>query len=236
MPTEVNAYGIEKQGARIEPMKIQRRDLLPDDVRIEIKWTGICGSDLHIGRNDWKRTLYPCVPGHEIIGIATEVGPECKKIKKGDYVAVGCMVGACLECLDCKENHEQCCLKGRISTYGSPDEKFPGKQPTYGGYSEQVLVAEHFVIKVPKALSDDPEKLKAAAPIACAGITTWVPLKAFEAGPGKQVAVAGLGGLGHMAIKLAQGLGAEVTLISRNHNKDAIAKEIGAHHVIASSN
>lgn len=234
MPTTVNAYGIQKEGDRIEPMTVTRRDVRPTDIRIEIKWTGICGSDLHIGRNDWKRTLYPCVPGHEIIGIATEVGDKCTKIKKGDYVAIGCIVGCCRECVECKEDHEQCCLVGRVSTYGSPDEYLPG-QPTYGGYSEQMIVDEHFAIKVPKSLSDDPEKLKAAAPIACAGITTWVPLKAFEAGPGKKVAVAGLGGLGHMAIKLAKGLGAEVTLISRNHNKDHIAKELGATNVISSS-
>ncbi|GMM52750.1 NADP-dependent alcohol dehydrogenase [Starmerella bacillaris] len=234
MPFTSNAYGIEKQGEPLKPIVIKRRDLQPSDVKIEIKWTGICGSDLHIGRNDWNFTSYPCVPGHEIIGVAVEVGPECTRISKGDYVAIGCLVDSCLNCIDCKEHHEQNCQLGRVGTYGAPDKHFPGQQ-TYGGYSEDIVVKEHFVIKVPESLSSNPDLLKAAAPIACAGITTWIPLKLFGVGPETKVAVAGLGGLGHMAIKLARGLGADVTLISRSHKKDALAKEVGASRVISSS-
>lgn len=234
MPISVNAYGLKAADAKVEPLTIKRRDLLPRDVRIDIGWSGICGTDVHIGRNDWGRSTYPVVPGHEIVGKVTEVGSEVTKHKVGDTVAVGCMIDSCRDCAECDEDHEQQCLKGRTSTYNSPDPHLPG-QMTYGGYSEQVLVDEHFVIKVPESLSSDPELLKAAAPIACAGITTWVPLRQFNVGPGKKVGVVGLGGLGHMAVKLAVALGAEVTLITRSHAKDADARRLGIKNVVAST-
>lgn len=235
MPSPVNAYALTSATSKLEPLTIKRRDLQAEDVRIDIKWTGICGSDLHVGRNDWGSSSYPFVPGHEIVGIATEVGDKCSKIKKGDYVAIGCLVDSCRNCFQCKNDHEQFCETDRVGTYNSPDKQMPG-QNTYGGYSEQILVREHFVVKLPKSLSEDPAKLKAAAPIACAGITTWVPLKRFGCGPGKKVGVVGLGGLGHMAVQLARGLGAEVFLISRTHKKDEAAKKLGAERVYASTN
>lgn len=213
-----------------EPFKattIERRDLGPKDVLIEIKYCGICHSDIHHVRGEWRKETYPLVPGHEIVGVVAEVGPEVTKHKAGDRVGVGCMVDSCGECEHCKKGQEQYCLKGNTLTYGATDRY--GKT-TYGGYSTYIVVTEGFVLKVPEAL-----KLDAAAPLLCAGITTYSPLRHWGAGPGKRVAVVGLGGLGHMAVKLAHAMGAEVTVLSHSAAKKDDAMRLGADHFHATS-
>lgn len=192
-------------------------------------YCGVCHSDLHTARNDWGGTIYPAVPGHEIVGRITQVGSAVTKFKVGDLAAVGCLVDSCKHCSSCEQDLEQYCLEGSTGTYNSAD-KFIPSQRTYGGYAESVVVDQHFVLKVPENLD-----AAAVAPLLCAGITTYSPLKHWNAGPGKKVAVIGLGGLGHMAIKLAKGLGATVSLFSRSASKIQDAKELGADHVIIST-
>lgn len=183
---------------------------------------------MHTARNDWGGTLYPAVPGHEIVGRITKVGSEVTKLKVGDLAGVGCLVGSCSTCDSCKNDLEQYCSNGWVGTYNGPDKHLGGH--TFGGYSEKVVVDEHFVLKVPANLD-----LAAVAPLLCAGITTWSPLKHWKVGKGSKVAVVGLGGLGHMAVKLAKGLGAEVTLFSRTLDKIQDAKDLGAHNVVIST-
>ncbi len=222
------AYGTKASDALLEPMNIERREATPKDVEIEILYCGVCHSDLHTARNDWGGTIYPAVPGHEIVGKVTKVGSDVTKLKVGDYAAVGCLVDSCHECDSCRHDLEQYCLNGMIGTYNGPDKHLGGH--TFGGYSEKVVVDEHFVLKVPSNLN-----LAAAAPLLCAGITTWSPLRHWRVGKGSKVGVIGLGGLGHMAIKLAKGLGAEVTLFSRTPNKKDDAMELGADEVVIST-
>ena len=222
------AYGTKASDALLEPMNIERREATPKDVEIEILYCGVCHSDLHTARNDWGGTIYPAVPGHEIVGKVTKVGSDVTKLKVGDYAAVGCLVDSCHECDSCRHDLEQYCLNGMIGTYNGPDKHLGGH--TFGGYSEKVVVDEHFVLKVPSNLN-----LAAAAPLLCAGITTWSPLRHWRVGKGSKVGVIGLGGLGHMAIKLAKGLGAEVTLFSRTPNKKDDALELGADEVVIST-
>ncbi|WP_336515071.1 NAD(P)-dependent alcohol dehydrogenase [Pollutibacter soli] len=224
----VNAFGTASPKADLKQINIQRREPTAKDVEIDILFCGVCHSDLHTARNDWGGTIYPAVPGHEIVGRVTRTGAEVSRFKKGDLVAVGCLVDSCRTCDSCKQDFEQYCLTGFTGTYNGKDKHLNGH--TFGGYSEKVVVDEHFVLKVPENL--DPA---AVAPVLCAGITTWSPLKHWNAGPGKKVGVIGLGGLGHMAIKLAKGLGAEVTLFSRTPGKTSDAKELGAHDVIIST-
>ncbi|MBB4807510.1 putative zinc-type alcohol dehydrogenase-like protein [Chryseobacterium defluvii] len=224
----VKAYGAESTTADLKEMNIERREVTSKDIEIEILYCGVCHSDLHTARNDWGGTLYPAVPGHEIVGRITKVGSEITKFKVGDLAAVGCLVDSCRTCDSCKQDLEQYCLNGFTGTYNGQDKHLGGH--TFGGYSQKVVVDEHFVLKVPENLD-----LAAVAPLLCAGITTWSPLKHWNVGPDSKVAVVGLGGLGHMAIKLAKGLGAEVTLFSRTPGKSEDAKQLGADHVVIST-
>ncbi|WP_153395792.1 NAD(P)-dependent alcohol dehydrogenase [Chryseobacterium vaccae] len=224
----VKAYGAESKTADLKEMNIERRAVTSKDVEIEILYCGVCHSDLHTARNDWGGSLYPAVPGHEIVGRITNVGSEVSKFKVGDLAAVGCMVDSCGHCDSCQHDLEQYCLNGFTGTYNGKDQHLGGH--TFGGYSQKVVVDEHFVLSVPENLD-----LAAVAPLLCAGITTWSPLRHWNAGPGSKVAVIGLGGLGHMAIKLAKGLGAEVTLFSRTPGKTEDAKQLGADHVVIST-
>ncbi|MEI6059632.1 MAG: NAD(P)-dependent alcohol dehydrogenase [Bacteroidota bacterium] len=224
----IKAYGTEGVTAPLKPMNIVRREATAKDIEIEILYCGVCHSDLHTARNDWGGTIYPAVPGHEIVGKVTKVGSAVTRLKIGDLVGVGCLVDSCRECDSCKQDLEQYCLTGSTGTYNGRDKHLGGH--TFGGYSEKVVVDEHFVLKVPANLD-----LAAVAPLLCAGITTWTPLRHWNVGKGSKVAVVGLGGLGHMAIKLAKGLGAEVTLFSRTPGKTKDAMELGADAVVIST-
>ncbi|MGL6126991.1 NAD(P)-dependent alcohol dehydrogenase [Chryseobacterium artocarpi] len=224
----VKAYGAESTTADLKEMNIERREITSKDVEIEILYCGVCHSDLHTARNDWGGTIYPAVPGHEIVGRITKVGSEVSKFKVGDLAGVGCIVDSCGHCNSCKHDLEQYCENGFTGTYNGKDEHLGGH--TFGGYSQKVVVDSHHVLKVPENLD-----LAAVAPLLCAGITTWSPLRHWNVGPNSKVAVVGLGGLGHMAIKLAKGLGAEVTLFSRTPGKTEDAKQLGADHVIIST-
>lgn len=224
----VKAYGAESTTADLKEMNIERRETTPNDVEIEILFCGVCHSDLHTARNDWGGTVYPAVPGHEIVGRITKIGSNVSKFKVGDLAAVGCLVDSCGTCDSCKQDLEQYCLNGFTGTYNGKDVHLGGH--TFGGYSQKVVVDDHFVLKVPENLD-----LAAVAPLLCAGITTWSPLRHWNVGPNSKVAVVGLGGLGHMAIKLAKGLGAEVTLFSRTPGKSEDAKQLGADHVVIST-
>ncbi len=225
----VKAFGTTASDLPLFQMDINRRELTAKDIEIEILYCGVCHSDLHNTKNDWGFTTYPTVPGHEIVGRVAKIGTETTKHQVGDIVAVGCLVDSCRTCKSCQQDLEQHCLNGYTGTYGSVDKHLGGK--TFGGYSEKIVVDEHFVLKVPANLD-----LAAVAPLLCAGITTWSPLKHWNVTNDSKVAVVGLGGLGHMAIKLAKGLGAEVTLFSRTPDKEKDAKELGADVVIISTN
>ncbi|QEE50019.1 NAD(P)-dependent alcohol dehydrogenase [Flavobacterium alkalisoli] len=224
----VKAYGTEAATADLKQLNINRRETTPKDVEIDILYCGVCHSDLHTARNDWGGTVYPAVPGHEILGRVTKVGSEVTKFKVGDLAAVGCIVDSCRECASCKEDLEQYCIPGFTGTYNGKDKHL--KTQTFGGYSEKVVVDEHFVLRVPENLD-----LAGTAPLLCAGITTWSPLRHWNVGPDTKVAVVGLGGLGHMAIKLANALGANVTLFSRSPEKTQDALDLGAHEVVIST-
>lgn len=226
---KVKAFGTEAPDHDLELMTIERREIQPKDVEIDILYCGVCHSDLHTARNDWGGTVYPAVPGHEIVGRITSIGSEVSKFKVGDLAAVGCMVDSCRTCSSCAQDLEQFCENGFTGTYNGKD-KYIENQRTYGGYSESVVVDEHFVLKVPENLD-----LAAVAPLLCAGITTWSPLKHWNVNADSKVAVVGLGGLGHMAIKLAKGLGAHVSLFSRSAGKTEDAKKLGADKVIIST-
>jgi uncharacterized zinc-type alcohol dehydrogenase-like protein len=225
---EVKAFGAASKSADLKQMTIARREATPKDVEIEILYCGVCHSDLHTARNDWGGTKYPAVPGHEIVGRVTQVGTEVSQFKVGDLAAVGCMVDSCKTCANCQQDLEQFCLRGFTGTYNGRDKHL--QQQTFGGYSEKVVVDEHFVLRVPTNLD-----LAAVAPLLCAGITTWSPLRHWKVKEGSKVAVVGLGGLGHMALKLAHALGAEVTLFSRSADKFEEAKNLGADRVIIST-
>ncbi|MBN9096515.1 MAG: NAD(P)-dependent alcohol dehydrogenase [Pseudonocardia sp.] len=226
MPTTVNAYATSAAKAPFEKTTIERRDLKPADVLIDIKFAGICHSDIHTAREEWGSTNFPLVPGHEIAGIVSEVGPEVTKYKVGDRVGVGCMVDSCRECVNCKAGEEQYCLEGNVGTYGG---MLDGK-PTDGGYSEKIVVDENYVCGIPEGV-----ELDVAAPLLCAGITLYSPLKHWGAGPGKKVAIVGLGGLGHMGVKIAAALGAEVTVLSQSLSKKDDGEKFGAQHYYATS-
>jgi uncharacterized zinc-type alcohol dehydrogenase-like protein len=223
----VNAYAATSATEPLVPTTIQRRDLGPHDVLIEIKYAGICHSDIHTVRDEWGPAPYPLVPGHEIAGIVTEVGSEVTRHAVGDRVGVGCMVNSCGECVNCQRGEEQFCLKGNVGTYGAVDRD---GTITQGGYSTHVVVTEGFVVRIPDAL-----ELDVAAPLLCAGITTYSPLSRWGAGPGKKVAVVGLGGLGHMAVKIAAAMGAEVTVLSQSLKKQEDGLRLGAQDYRATS-
>lgn len=224
---QVKAFGTEAATTPLEHLNIQRRKPTKHDVEIEILYCGVCHSDLHTARNEWHGTVYPCVPGHEIVGRIVSVGGHVTKFKAGDLAAVGCMVDSCRECDYCKEGLEQYCENGNTLTYNSPD-KFLGGH-TYGGYSESIVVDENYVLRVPANLD-----LAATAPLLCAGITTYSPLKHWNVGPGQKVGVVGLGGLGHMGVKLAKAMGAEVIVYTTSPSKVEDAKRLGAHDVVLS--
>lgn len=224
----VKAFGTKAADKPLIQMDIKRREATAKDVEIEILYCGVCHSDLHTARNDWGGTIYPAVPGHEIVGKVTKVGSEVTKLKVGDLAGVGCIVDSCRECDSCEHDLEQYCLNGMTGTYNGKDKHLGGH--TFGGYSEKVVVDEHYVLKVPSNLN-----LAAVAPLLCAGITTWSPLRHWNVGKGSKVAVIGLGGLGHMAIKLAKGLGADVTLFSRTPDKINDGLELGADKVVIST-
>ncbi|MBQ0152889.1 MAG: NAD(P)-dependent alcohol dehydrogenase [Chryseobacterium sp.] len=224
----VKAYGAETKDSDLIEMNINRREVTPNDVEIEILYCGVCHSDLHTARNDWGGSMYPAVPGHEIVGKITKVGSNVSKFNIGDLAGVGCLVDSCQTCDSCKQDLEQYCENGSTGTYNGKDKHIGGH--TFGGYSQKVVVDQNFVLNIPKNLD-----LAAVAPLLCAGITTWSPLRHWKVGPGSKVAVVGLGGLGHMAIKLAKGLGAEVTLFSRSPEKTADAKDLGADNVVIST-
>lgn len=212
----------------LEIVQIERREVTSNDVEIEILYCGICHSDLHAARNEWHNTLYPIVPGHEIVGRVTKVGNKVSKFKTGQLAAVGCMVDSCRECEHCKNGLEQFCEPGHTLTFNSPDKHLGGH--TFGGYSESIVVDENYVLHVPKNLD-----LAATAPLLCAGITTYSPLKHWNVGPGKKVGVVGIGGLGHMAVKIAKAMGAHVVVITTSVSKTEDAKRLGADEVLLST-
>jgi uncharacterized zinc-type alcohol dehydrogenase-like protein len=222
-----NAYAAPSATGDLIPTTVERRDVGAHDVLIEIRFAGICHSDIHTVRGDWGPQQYPLAPGHEIAGIVTEVGSAVTRHAVGDRVGVGCMVNSCRECVNCLKGEEQYCLKGMIGTYGAVDRD---GTVTQGGYSTHVVVAEDFVLSIPEGIG-----LDAAAPLLCAGITTYSPLRHWGAGPGKKVAVVGLGGLGHMAVKLAHAMGAEVTVLSQSLKKQEDGLKLGADHYFATS-
>ncbi|MBY8877233.1 NAD(P)-dependent alcohol dehydrogenase [Actinacidiphila acidipaludis] len=226
--TTVAAYAAPAPKAPLERTTIERRAVRENDVLIDIKFAGICHSDIHQVQDGWRPGTFPMVPGHEIAGVVSEVGPGVTKFAVGDRVGVGCMVGSCQECDYCKAGLEQYCANGGpIWTYNGTDKD---GTPTHGGYSEKIVVDENFVVRIPDALS-----LDVAAPLLCAGITTYSPLKHWNAGPGRKVAVVGLGGLGHMGVKIAHALGAEVTVLSQSLRKKDDGLRLGAHHYYATS-
>lgn len=212
----------------LAPFELERRELRANDVAIEILYSGVCHTDLHFARNDWGGTTYPLVPGHEIIGRVTAIGSAVTRHAIGDAVAVGTMVDACMTCDQCKKGEEQLCRKGATWTFGGKDRETG--ESTKGGYSKHLVVREEFALRVPKAL-----ELSTAAPLLCAGITVYSPLRTWNVGPGSRVAVTGLGGLGHLAVKLASALGAEVTVLSRSAHKADGALELGADRLLVSS-
>lgn len=223
----VNAYAAKESKADLKPFEIERREVLADDVQIEIDYCGVCHSDIHQVQNDWKNSNYPVVPGHEIVGRVTKVGENVKNFKKDQLVAVGCMVDSCQECDACKEDLEQFCENGATLTYNSKDKHLGGH--TFGGYSEKIVVDKEFVLSVPENLDT-----KATAPLLCAGITTWSPLRHWNVQKGDKVGVIGLGGLGHMGVKFAAALGAKVVMITTSPDKKEDAKKLGAHDVLIS--
>jgi uncharacterized zinc-type alcohol dehydrogenase-like protein len=223
-----HAYAAISHTTPLEPFAFERRDPGPGDVAIEILYCGICHSDLHAARSEWAGTVYPCVPGHEIIGKVAATGAAVTAFKAGDLVGVGCMVDSCRHCQPCREGLEQYCENGFTGTYNSPEQGTGAN--TYGGYSDSIVVREEFVLRLPEGM--DPA---AAAPLLCAGITTYSPLRHWAVGPGSKVGVVGLGGLGHMAVKLARAMGAEVTLFTTSPEKEADARRLGATHVVLST-
>jgi uncharacterized zinc-type alcohol dehydrogenase-like protein len=222
----VKAYSSSSASSPLTQTTINRRDPSAQDVQIEILYCGVCHSDLHFARNEWQFTQYPAVPGHEIVGRVTKVGPDVKKFKVGDSVGVGCMVDSCRTCADCRDGLEQFC-NGMVMTYGSADSVLGGG--TLGGYAQSIVVREEFVLRMPANLD-----LAAAAPLLCAGITTYSPMRHWKVGPGQKVGIVGLGGLGHMGVKFARAFGAHVVLFTTSPNKTEDAKRLGAHEVVVS--
>lgn len=230
--TQVLGYAAKSATTPLAPFSFQRRDPRPGDVQLDILYCGVCHSDLHVARNEWKGSIYPVVPGHEIIGKVLQVGKDVTVFKPGDIVAVGCMVDSCGTCSNCQDDLQQYCNEETIYTYNSRDKH--DQTMTYGGYSTQVVVDQKFVLRVPKEFkeSDYP----GVAPLLCAGITTYSPLRHWNVGKGSRVAVVGLGGLGHMAVKIAHAMGAYVALFTTSEGKVADAKRLGADEVVISKN
>ncbi|HUZ60195.1 MAG TPA: NAD(P)-dependent alcohol dehydrogenase [Hanamia sp.] len=226
--SKIKSYAAQSATAPLADWIIERRSPKPHDVQIEILYCGVCHSDLHTVRNEWGGTIYPVVPGHEIVGRVSAVGNHVTKFKVGDLAGIGCMVDSCRECDNCKEGLEQYCTVGMVGTYNGKERD--GSGITYGGYSKQILAHEDFVLHI-----SDKQPLEGIAPLLCAGITTYSPLRHWEVGKGDKVGVVGLGGLGHMAVKLAASMGAEVTMLSHSPSKEADAKKLGAHKFLLTS-
>ncbi|MFF1274553.1 NAD(P)-dependent alcohol dehydrogenase [Streptomyces marokkonensis] len=225
--TTVAAYAAPAAKAPLERTTVERREVGEHDVLIDIKFAGICHSDIHQVREGWGEAIFPMVPGHEIAGVVSEVGPGVTKYAVGDRVGVGCMVDSCRECDNCRAGREQYCTGGMVGTYNALDKN---GEPTYGGYAQTIVVDENYVVRIPDGLA-----LDVAAPLLCAGITTYSPLKRWGAGPGKKVAILGMGGLGHMGVKIAHALGAEVTVLSQSLRKKDDGLKLGADHYHATA-
>lgn len=230
--SQVKGYAAQQATASLTPFNFERRELRAGDVQIEILYCGVCHSDIHTARNEWKGTIYPFVPGHEILGRVLKAGPDVISFKEGDIVAVGCMVDSCRTCPSCAEGLEQYCEEGAVFTYNSRDRH--DRQVTYGGYSTQIIVDEKFVLHVPKEFTE--KDYPGVAPLLCAGITTYSPLAHWGIGKHSKVGVVGLGGLGHMAIKIAKAMGAHVVLFTTSQGKVEDAKRLGADEVVLSKN
>lgn len=226
--TKTSGYAARSATSPLSPFSFERRAPGTGDVQIEILFCGVCHSDLHIARDEWGGTVYPCVPGHEIVGRVTAVGGQVKGFKPGDLAAVGCLVDSCRTCSNCQAGLEQYCENELTFTYNSPDKHMPGKM-TYGGYASQIVVDESFVLRVPGNLD-----LAATAPLLCAGITTYSPLRHWEAGPGRKIGIVGLGGLGHMGVKLSHAFGAHTVLFTTSPGKSQDGSRLGADEVVVS--
>ncbi|HET6587156.1 MAG TPA: NAD(P)-dependent alcohol dehydrogenase [Oleiagrimonas sp.] len=227
----VSAYAAPAASAPLEPFSVERRSPGPHDVQIDIRYCGVCHSDIHQVRDEWGGSIFPMVPGHEIVGEVSAVGDEVGKWKVGDVVGVGCFVDSCRQCDACREGDEQFCAEGMSATYNGyerTDGKLDTTRPTYGGYSTRIVVDENYVLRVPDGIP-----LERAAPLLCAGITTYSPLRRFDVGPGDKVAIVGLGGLGHMGVKLAKAMGAHVTVLSHSPGKHDDALKLGADDFIS---
>jgi uncharacterized zinc-type alcohol dehydrogenase-like protein len=223
LPTR--GYATTGPKAQLEPFNFERRELEAKDVLIEILYCGVCHSDIHQARDEWGNSIFPMVPGHEIVGRIVAVGAEVSRFKEGDIAGVGCFVDSCRVCRNCKDGEEQYCENHLVSTYNGTEKD--EKTPTYGGYSSQIVVDEAYTLKIPEGLP-----LENVAPLLCAGITTYSPLRRFKVGAGQRVGVVGLGGLGHMAVKLAASMDAEVTVFSTSASKEADARSLGAHKFV----
>lgn len=224
----VKSFAAATAKSPLAPFALERREPKDKDVLIDIRYCGICHSDIHQARDEWGGSIFPMVPGHEITGVVSKVGQRVTKFKVGDKVGVGCFVDSCRDCEQCKKGLEQFCEKGMSATYNGREQD--KKTPTYGGYSSRIVVDENYVLRIPDNLP-----LDATAPLLCAGITLYSPLVHWKAGPRKKVAIIGLGGLGHMGVKIAHALGAEVTVLSQSNKKEADAKRLGADHFYATS-
>ena len=221
-------YAAKSAKKPLEPFSFNRRSPGPHDLAIDIKFSGICHSDIHQARDEWGGSIFPMVPGHEIAGVVTSVGGSVSKFKPGDRVGVGCFVDSCRKCHSCSKGEEQYCQEGMTGTYNSYERD--GKTPTYGGYSNHIVVDENYVLRMPENIPLDK-----GAPLLCAGITLYSPLRHWACGPGKKVAIVGLGGLGHMGVKIASAMGAEVTVLSQTMKKQADGLKMGAKHFFATS-
>lgn len=226
--TETKSYAVHTAQSSFVPFTVERREPGENDVEIEILFCGVCHSDIHQARNEWGRSTYPMVPGHEIVGKVARVGKNVKRFKTGDLAGVGCFVDSCRTCRSCHDHQEQYCEDRMIQTYNSFEKDL--KTPTYGGYSKLIVVDEQYTLRIPESLP-----LSGVAPLLCAGITTYSPLRYWKVGHGHQVAVMGLGGLGHMAVKFAASMGAEVTVLSTSKQKEQAAKALGAAHFICTT-
>ena len=225
---DVNAYAAPAAGAPLAPFTVRRREVGPDDILIDIKFAGICHSDIHQAREEWGGAIFPMVPGHEIAGVVTAIGSNVTKFSVGDHAGVGCFVDSCRECDNCKAGLEQYCVGHMVVTYNSTEAD--KVSPTYGGYSTHIVVDQGYALRIPDSLA-----LDIAAPLLCAGITLYSPLRHWNAGPGTKVGIMGLGGLGHMGVKIAHAMGADVTLISHSPGKEDDARRLGADHFLLSS-
>ena len=222
---KTKGYAVQSAESKLEPFEFERREVNAKDVLIEIMYCGVCHSDIHQAHNDWRNSIYPMVPGHEIVGRVIQIGSDVTKFKEGDYAGVGCFVDSCRNCENCRQGVEQFCKVHCAQTYNSTE--MDEKTPTFGGYSSQIVVDEDYTLKI-----REQENLAAVAPLLCAGITTYSPLKRFNVRAGQKIGIVGLGGLGHMGVKFAVAMGAEVTVFSTSPTKEQDARDLGAHNFV----